>query len=229
MFKIMKQITYSLSFRYKHFKKRINELLLKKQIETHYKYINKIKIDSFSIISSNCWAGSVYEDIKSPYQTPTVGLFFYAPCFIEFLKDLQGFMNVTPEFISSSRYPEANLFRIENDPYPIGLLKNSVEIHFLHYKSDQEALEKWERRKQRINWDKLFIACTDRDRMTPELMKEFDELTYTHKVLFTAKKHSTIKCAVQIEAFKNQSEVGDLYNQRYFITASFDLKKWLCL
>ncbi|MBV5343054.1 DUF1919 domain-containing protein, partial [bacterium] len=39
----------------------------------------------FTIISNNCWGGGIYEDLNLKYNSPTVGLFFYAPCYIEFL------------------------------------------------------------------------------------------------------------------------------------------------
>lgn len=33
----------------------------------------------FSIISNNCWGGSVYRYFGLPYQSPTAGLFFSLP------------------------------------------------------------------------------------------------------------------------------------------------------
>ena len=36
----------------------------------------KVKNKNFTIISNNCWAGGVYEDLRMEYNTPTVGLFF---------------------------------------------------------------------------------------------------------------------------------------------------------
>lgn len=212
-----RRVMNSLLFRWKHFKKRQEIKILENLKNKHLIEIQKISSSNFTIISANCWGGSVYEDLKLQYLTPTVGLFFYAPCYIEFLKDLEAYMQASPEFINHSKYPEANQYRNQNYAYPIGLLNKKVEIHFLHYKTEQEALEKWERRKQRINWENLFIACTDRDRMTTELMKEFDQLPYAKKVIFTAKKYPDIKSAVQIKAYKKQMEVGDLYNERYFI------------
>ena len=44
--------------------------------------------------------------------------------------------------------------------YLVGVLSNgkdSIEIFFLHFHSEQEAREKWERRVQRINWNRLLI------------------------------------------------------------------------
>ncbi len=195
-------------------------------IENHKNVISKITNENFTIFSSNCWGGTVYEDLKIPYQTPTVGLFFYAPCFITLLKDLKNIVGGKLEFIKTSKYQEANTYLEHNNFYPIGLLNNEVEIHFLHYKTEEDAREKWESRKERINWDNLFIACTDRDLMTPKLMKEYDKIDFPKKVLFTSKKYF-YKTITQLKAFKGEPFVGDLYRLRYTVTINFDLAKWL--
>lgn len=198
-----------------------------KMLKLHEQHINKIQVSNFTIISSNCWGGAVYEDLKMQYLTPTVGLFLFAPCFIFMLKDLKFYMNCKLNFINKSKYPEANIYIEAFGNYPIGLLNQNIEIHFLHYKNEQEAFEKWERRKMRINWDNLFISCTDRDNMTLELMKQYDELPFEKKVLFTAINYPNIKSAHKIKTYKNNNYVGDLYNERYTVTSSFDLKEWL--
>jgi uncharacterized protein (DUF1919 family) len=128
-------------------------------------------------MSPNCWGGSVLEDLKLPYQIPTLGLFFYAPCYLELLQNLKSNSNLTLTFATISKYQDANTYRDENCNYPIGVLGDTIEIQFSHYKAEAEAEaeDKRERRKQRINWDNLFIACTDRAGMTKKLMTVFDE------------------------------------------------------
>jgi uncharacterized protein (DUF1919 family) len=162
-----------------------------------------------------------------PYLSPTIGLYFYAPCFIELLKDLKTTINLPLTFVESSKYEDANVFRNENFKYPIGRLGTGIEIQFLHYKTEEDARDKWERRKQRINWDNLFIACTDRDGMTEQLMTAFDELPYEKKVIFAGQPYATIKSAHYLKAFKKDKIVGDLYNQRYVVSQSFNIKEWL--
>jgi uncharacterized protein (DUF1919 family) len=224
---IFKKIKHSIQFRYKHCLKQRQDKRSAYVMALHQKKLKSIKANDFSIISSNCWGGSVYEDLKLSYQTPTIGLFFYAPCFMELLKDLKTTINLPLTFVESSKYEGANAFRGENFKYPIGELGTDIEIHFLHYKTEAEAKDKWERRKQRINWDNLFIACTDRDGMTPELMTVFDELPYKNKVLFTGTSYTTIKSAHYLKAFKKDKIVGDLYNQRYVVTQNFNINKWI--
>jgi len=224
---ILKKLKNSINFRHHNWLKKKRARQKERAVAIHQNKISHITTDKFSIISSNCWGGSVYEDLKLPYQSPTVGLFFYAPCFIELLSDLKMNINLPLEFITTSKYTEANIFREQKYNYPIGKLGDKIEVHFLHYQTVEEATEKWERRKARIHWDKLFVSCTDRDGMTPELMKVFDALPYNKKVIFTGKVYKDIKCSSYLKAFKKDGIVGDLYNQRYLVTPSFNLKEWL--
>ena len=195
--------------------------------QVYSKQIQEITNTNFSIISANCWSGSVYENLKLQYQTPTIGLFFYAPCYIEFLKNLKHYLNCELKFTETSKYEDANKYRNEEFAYPIGILDNKVEIQFLHYTSNEQATSNWNRRKARIDFDNLYIAMTDRDLCTYELMQEFDKLSYKKKVIFTAKKYPEIKSSVYLSAYKKDTEVGDLYNQRENVTLDFDIKNWL--
>jgi uncharacterized protein (DUF1919 family) len=227
MFRFIYKIKHSIAFRYKHWLKQKQAKRLACDMALHQKKMKSITAKDFTIISANCWGGSVYEDLELPYQTPTVGLFFYAPCFMELLKDLKTTISLPLTFHEASKYEDANVFRNESYRYAIGKLGTDIEIHFLHYKTEEEAKDKWERRKQRINWDNLFIACTDRDGMSPELMTAFDDLPYKRKVIFAKQPYATIKSAHYLKAFKKDKLVGDLYNQRNGVSQNFNIKEWL--
>jgi uncharacterized protein (DUF1919 family) len=221
------RIYKSVLFRYNHYIKGKRANKIERYKQKHDAYMRAVSVKDFTIISANCWGGAVYEDLKLPYLSPTIGLYFYAPCFMELLKDLKTTISLPLTFVESSKYEDANVFRNENYKYPIGKLGTGIEIQFLHYKTEEEARDKWERRKQRINWDNLFIACTDRDGMTKQLMTAFDDLSYENKVLFTAQPYTTIKSAHYLKAFKKDKIVGDLYNQRYVVSQNFNIEEWL--
>lgn len=55
--------------------------------------------------------------------------------------------------------------------YPIGKLGNDVEIHFLHYKSETEAQEKWNRRLKRMNFNNILFKFSDNDMSNLKLIK----------------------------------------------------------
>lgn len=148
----------------------------------------------FTIISNNCWGGMIYESYNLPKKTPTVGMFFMAKDYIEFLSDLEGYISGDLTFINPSDSRWKNMPELASDNrfghYPIGVLSNginSVEIFFLHYHSEQEALDKWKRRIKRINWNKLLIKFNDQNGCTETEVKRFMALPFKNKLFFTCK------------------------------------------
>ena len=54
---------------------------------------NKLNNTDFSIISNNCWGGSVYRRYGLQYKSPTIGLYFFAEEYIKFLMNLEISIN----------------------------------------------------------------------------------------------------------------------------------------
>lgn len=149
----------------------------------------------FTIISNNCWGGMIYESYNLPKKSPTIGLFFMAKDYIEFLSDLKGYINGTLTFISPTKSRWKNIPQVYEDKnwgkYPIGELtngKNTIEVFFLHYNNEKEAKEKWNRRIKRINWDKLLIKFNDQNGCSESDLNSYIKLPYKNKLFFTSKK-----------------------------------------
>ena len=161
----------------------------------------QLKNDTFTIISNDCWGAEAYRHFGLAYRTPFVGLFVMAPCFIKLLKDLPFYMNTELTFVKQSKYEERNIDRHnKNKFYPIALLSNDIEIHFLHYPSDDEAYKTWNKRKQRINWDNLYIKFdSSKDGCNYELLKEFDGLPFEKKLCLSHQKFPEITSCIQFD------------------------------
>ncbi len=86
--------------------------------------------------------------------------------------------------------------------YPIGTL-GDLTIEFIHYTTCEEAKEKWMERTKRINKNNLFIMLTEQEDCTEDLVREFGELPYENKVVFTYRKYEDVPCALYLEEFKN--------------------------
>ena len=142
-----------------------------------------VKNKDFSIISNNCWAGRVYQYLDMPYLSPTAGLYFFAPDYIKFVKDLKGYLDTPLEFISpeESKYFE-ELKKRNQLSKPIGRL-NDVEIVFLHYSSEKEAFEKWNRRKERVNFNHIIFKFSRMNLCTDKEISEFSLLSFKKKVM----------------------------------------------
>lgn len=163
------------------------------------KYI--LKCNDFTIISNNCWGGRVYQRYALPYTSPTVGLMFYADEYIKFVSNLKYYLDQELTFIPKTESKYYQYYKEKDKYYPIGVL-DDIEIVFLHYKSEEEARKKWNRRKARINWNNLIVKFNDQNRCTPEHIKAFDQLPYQHKVCFVANPVKGTKNTILFKEFE---------------------------
>ena len=60
--------------------------------ESYIPKISEIVTPDTSIISSNCFAGRIMQDLGMQYNTPTLGLYFFADDYIEFLSNLKYYL-----------------------------------------------------------------------------------------------------------------------------------------
>ena len=127
-----------------------------------------------TIFSNNCWGTFTYNSLHLPFDSPFINLFLMHDHYLRFLRDPKGYLGEPVKFVSNSFSPQ-----MQHD-YAVGAI-GDVEIHFLHYATFEEAVEAWEKRKQRINWDNLLVemACPHRD-----LILEFAKLPYEKKICF---------------------------------------------
>lgn len=201
-----------------------------KLLDIPYEFLirNLNKNRDFSLISNNCWGGRIYEDYNLPYLSPTVGLFFYADDYIKFLKDLEVNLSSELKFLENSKYEIANIYRESNrNYYPIGVLNDDIEIHFLHYSTNQDAYEKWERRRKRVNFDNLYVKMCDQNLCNYTHIEEFFQLPFKNKIFFSSKNYTNFDNLVYFSKFRNNSSVGDLYNDRWSYRLVFNSLKWL--
>lgn len=180
----------------------------------------KLLNNNFTIISCNCIGGIIYNDLNEKFLSPTINLFFSAEDFIKFCENIESYL----------RYELKDGGVSNSGGYPIGVL-NDIMINFVHYNSFNEAKEKWNERKVRLNYDNLYIIATDRDGCTDEIIKRFSKLKYK-KVLFSSKYYSNYDFVKFIPEFQGKEYVGELtrycdfkgfrYYEKYF-----DVVEWL--
>lgn len=180
------------------------------------RHIRGIESRDFSLIASNCTGTLPYRFLDMPHLSPTVNLFFFAPDYIKFATRLEHYTQQTLTFIPVSSYEKGRKTHAEHGQYPIGLL-DDIEIHFMHYDSEADAKDKWDRRVKRINYENLIFTFTDRDLCTAEHIQQFNDLP-GRKLLLTAKPMPWIPCAVPVPAYRGLDEVGDAYTRYDYLT-----------
>ena len=149
-----------------------------------------------SIIASNCIGTFIYYDMKLQFRSPTINLSFDMNDYVRFLENLRWYL-------------EQPLLPCEDDhfDYPCGMI-GDIEVRFNHYKTFEEAAAKWAERKQRIDWDNLFVIGIDGDNCTYESIRCFDALPYKNKVIFTHKPCPEFSSAYYLPGFENLSGIG---------------------
>ena len=168
----------------------------------------KLNNRNFTIISNNCWAAHVYRYFQIPYTTPTIGLYFFGDEYVKFVSNLEKYCKCHLVFINpkeSKHYQQ--LIKQGSDHSLIGKL-DDVEIVFLHYETEQEALDKWTRRTKRIIWDNLIIKFSAQNDASPEQLKIVDALPYNKKIIFTTKDLG-LKSQVIFKEYEGDDQIAD--------------------
>lgn len=184
--------------------------------------IKKISNPEFTIISNNCWGGHVYRYFDLPYLSPTVGLYFFADDYVRFVGNLQHYLSCPLDFIPVERsrhYLELNGQGTTHAP--IGVLGNDVEIVFLHYHSEEEALQKWNRRCCRIHWGNIILKFSEQNCATVDHLRQVDALPFKKKLIFTTRDYG-LESQVIFREWLNAKQV---YNDTIHFRRYVDLVK----
>ena len=180
---------------------------------------SKLEDPKFTIISNNCWGGHVYRYFGLPYESPTVGLYFYTDEYIKFLSRLKDYIKMDLKFIptNQSKYYEELINRNETNKI-IGTL-GDVEIVFLHYKTQAEVLEKWKRRCARIHWNHLIVKMTEQNKCSLCALQTFDDLPFEQKMVFTSNDY----------ALRSQVIFGDYLGKEEISNDTLHFRKYVDL
>jgi uncharacterized protein (DUF1919 family) len=177
------------------------EIFLRRKLHPLFVKKTSVTLDKLPpvVISNNCYSGQVYQVYNLPYASPFAGMFLYGPCYLKLLKNLKHYLQQPLQFIENSKYPD------RPKTYPVALL-DDIELHFSHYKTEEEAAEKWYRRTNRLleisDPDRYFFILSDRERVDADLIREFHQLPWLHKLSFGARAIEGLTPQQHIQVFK---------------------------
>ena len=173
-----------------------NESVLLKIEEAKKEYI----AENVTFISQNCIGGVFYSDMGMKFLSPTINLYFKEPDFVRFVQKLEYYMGLELEMSWEEEYPVGRL--------------DDITVYFMHYNTCREAKESWEKRKQRINWNKIVILATDMVGFDDSTWKEWKKIQYP-KILFSATDRNSSE-VVCFSKYKELGHVPDLIPDREF-------------
>lgn len=124
------------------------------------KYIN-LRNSRISIISNNCWGGVVYNTLALECLSPFKNLYLEDRDYIRMLGNLRYYLNCR---LSFEKYAVDVHSR---DRYPVMAL-DDVFIHCNHAGTPEEAMEDWNRRVAKMNWDNIFVEMYTSEKSVAE-------------------------------------------------------------
>ena len=199
----------------KRFAKEGNPLLVIRRRTARKKLQNR----DFTLITSNCIGGIIYHELGVKFYSPTINLRIDSDQFAKFVLKIEEYLAKDLRFIQT----EENC--------PVALL-DDIKIYFTHYKTEEEALQKWQERKDRIRWDNLFIMFNDRDGISDDAMAALCRVKCRGMVMFSAKKRLEFPYALYMDCYKDQPCVGNVL-EKNLVTGKrvyeryFDYVRWL--
>lgn len=198
----------------------INPLAIVRRNKMRKKLNNK----NVTFLCPNCIGGILFHDLGLKFLSPTVNLMMSQNDFIDFVLNLDEYLNGYFDFFKHNEYD-----------CPCAYLKakgqKDIIIHFTHYKDQKTAVEKWKERTKRIQRDNIFVFLTERDGITREQIESLKRLNVKGLVVFTANNYDDIPYCVQIKKYKKCGEVGNILKKSYFNDSReyekyFDFVKW---
>lgn len=128
-----------------------------------------------SIVSNHCWGGMACHLLGLEIRSPFTNLWIGEDPYLDLLGDLRRRCTEETPVFRCMRPGE------DGKPYPV-LALGDTELNCTHAQSPQQALEDWNRRVVRINWDDLLVALYTEDRRREERFAALER--YPHKVCF---------------------------------------------
>ena len=199
---------------------KIKQIILDYRIKQNKKRAQKrYHNGDVTVFSNNCLAGVIYNILGIQFCSPTINQWMKMAEYLEFVKDLEYWMKC--ELIEDMQESEKWKF-------PVGyLLSNNEEkriyLYMNHYHSFEEGKAKWEERKARIIWDKVFVIYDFNDKDCDiNMLYEFDKLPVKNKIALV---HSEIaglnnsyrmKCIGENDSITKEFEYNGLSGKRYF-------------
>lgn len=197
---------------------RINRIMRNFVNHTNRKRLNN---NEFSLICNNCNGGVICHDLGLQFRSPTVNLFFYKDHFLKFCENLDY-------YISQPLMPCTDPMHKPEIEYPICNL-GDLELHFLHYKTFEQAKQKWDSRTARLDKDNIFVMWTFFGGTDEKQLARFDRLPFPNKVAFTEKDFSQYQSAFYIRGFESEglgvlTQFDNLQGRR--VIDQFDYVRW---
>lgn len=185
----------------------------------------------FTLISQNCIGGVIYKNLGLEFRSPTINMFIEDENFVKLVENLEYYMSLEAEALCEKFVDPID----KSFSYP-KIKVGDIELCCLHYKSCQEAIDSWERRRKRVNLNNVYVIANSWNlHENEDLIKRLSNLKYK-TVIFTYQSYKNEKCIDLTESYWTK-DIRNIvrpnltdrmpYSAYKYFEKKFDFVKWL--
>ncbi len=170
----------------------------------------RLKNKDFTILCPNCIGGNIYHRLGLQFLTPTINMFMSQDDFIKVIKKPLYYLNGDLSFVSTNKgFPVAKIY--------------DITINFNHDSVQEEAAEKWYRRRKRIRWDNLFVILYEEEPLSKKDILALSEIQCKRLVVLTSyKTHTDLPYVKYIKRHYGRPNEKHFLDRDYFNVQTFE-------
>lgn len=204
----------------KHGYNNLNEQRTKRYVNKYEaKLRSRLTNDNFTILSSSCAGGIIYNRLGKQFLSPTINMYFKQGDFLKFCCNLKHYISCDLQFENS---PENN--------FPVAKL-DDIYLFFNHDKTEENAAKNWNKRKARINYDNIYILMYSADYLKKEDYQKLNNVKCNNKIVLTENKNFDLDFGFYIKPNKNKPFANSFLDRdKKTLTTlekNFDFVEWL--
>lgn len=185
----------------------------------------KLENREVTFLTPNCIGGILFHDLGLKFLSPTVNLMMTQTDFLEFVLHMDDYLNGTFTFIKHKEHKCPCAYLSSDN------LDKEILVVFTHYDNEEQALDKWNSRKERMNNDNIFVFIEERDGLTKKDIEKLSELKVRGVVAFTCNEYKDIPYAVYLPKYHKSGEVGNILKKNHITGGreyekAFNFVKW---
>lgn len=211
-------IVSSLKSKLSHYKDIIYNKYYPPTILNRRKLQRRLENKNFSLLTGNCVGGYIYHQLGLTFSSPTINMMILNQDFKKLILNLEHYLKLIPEPCVDPNFPGVPCASLDD-----------IILHFTHYKSSEEGINAWEKRKQRLDLKNLYIIISDID-LSEDDIKELQYANCKKIIVMTSKDYGYDHC-LYIPAFKGMEHVGELLSKtwggKWKFEEYFDFVNWV--
>ncbi len=143
----------------------------------HKRWRKQCPFRDFTIISQDCMGGIIYNRLGMPFYSPTINFLFLGENFCKLAERPSYYFDFDAAPVST-----------ENSPYPnsVTIKVSDIFIKCPHHNAPEDAASCWNRRRTRVNLNRMIIIANTWDLLgDPGFIERIAALSLP-KIIFTA-------------------------------------------